>query len=404
MNTQANETATPGQTMPTRGPLAVIAWACFLGCSWTWVIGMLWPILLVADFGAWGWLVFAVPNVIGAAAMGFVIARPQASVEVVSAHPQACYRFSEITVAFHVFAVGWVGFFLLGTWGLLAAAGVAIVGVMLAAKRTTALSATAAVTLASLACLLAWLIMGGPESPHAAAGTQRTMGDLLLLTPSVVLGFLLCPYLDLTFHRARQALDPAAGRWAFALGFGVVFLTMIIFTLLYAVAMRPAFTQPTELGTAMPTSLVWVLGIHFTLQAGLTVALHLHELIKHRGHGGAHRVAMLAIAGGALAFWAVSEPTLDAGRVTGELVYRGFLLFYGLAFPAYVWLCMIPTFVPTVAPQARLAVYAVTLLATLPMAYFGFIEGETWWLLACVIVLAFARVVVERLPANRTID
>ena len=32
-------------------PLHVLAWACFLGCSWTWVIGMLLPILLVRDFG-----------------------------------------------------------------------------------------------------------------------------------------------------------------------------------------------------------------------------------------------------------------------------------------------------------------------------------------------------------------
>ena len=27
----------------------------------------------------------------------------------------------------------------------------------------------------------------------------------------------------------------------------------------------------------------------------------------------------------------------------GELVYRGFLAFYGLIFPAYAWLCMLPT-------------------------------------------------------------
>ena len=46
-----------------------LLWALFLGVSWTWVIGMFLPVLLVRDYGMLGWIVFAVPNVVGAAAM-----------------------------------------------------------------------------------------------------------------------------------------------------------------------------------------------------------------------------------------------------------------------------------------------------------------------------------------------
>ena len=39
-----------------------LAWACFLGCSWTWVIGMFFPIMLLRDYGVAGWLVFLTPS------------------------------------------------------------------------------------------------------------------------------------------------------------------------------------------------------------------------------------------------------------------------------------------------------------------------------------------------------
>src|ERR1051325_4731620 len=50
-------------------------WAIYLGMSWTWCIGMFLPVLLVRDYGVWASVVFAVPNVLGAAAMGWVLSR-----------------------------------------------------------------------------------------------------------------------------------------------------------------------------------------------------------------------------------------------------------------------------------------------------------------------------------------
>ena len=51
---------------------------------------------------------------------------------------------------------------------------------------------------------------------------------------SKLFGFALCPYLDLTFHRARQSLAGRDAKTAFGVGFGVLFALMILFTLGYS--------------------------------------------------------------------------------------------------------------------------------------------------------------------------
>ena len=81
----------------TRGPLAAVLWGAFLGCSWTWVIGMILPALLLRDYGLYGWFVFAVPNVLGAALIGLVLFRPQWSVNIVRNHRVGSHCTSGIT-------------------------------------------------------------------------------------------------------------------------------------------------------------------------------------------------------------------------------------------------------------------------------------------------------------------
>ncbi|MDB5302268.1 MAG: hypothetical protein JWO87_3931, partial [Phycisphaerales bacterium] len=58
----------PLSNTPDNSRLFALGWGAFLACSWTWCIGMFLPVLLVRDFGEMGWLVFAAPNVVGAAA------------------------------------------------------------------------------------------------------------------------------------------------------------------------------------------------------------------------------------------------------------------------------------------------------------------------------------------------
>ena len=84
-----------------------LAWAVFLASSWTWCIGMYLPVLLVRDYGIWGWVVFAIPNVIGAAAMGWTVRDADASRQLVGAHRMAMSAFAVVTVAFQLFFGAW---------------------------------------------------------------------------------------------------------------------------------------------------------------------------------------------------------------------------------------------------------------------------------------------------------
>src|SRR5882762_7153602 len=94
-----------------------LLWAFFLACSWTWCIGMFMPVLLVRNWGIWAWVVFAVPNVLGAAAMGFVIRSRQSSEDILINHRTAIGTFSLITIAFHLYFVYWfVAQRLMGPW------------------------------------------------------------------------------------------------------------------------------------------------------------------------------------------------------------------------------------------------------------------------------------------------
>src|SRR5437762_393098 len=92
----------------TIGPIGNwLGWAVYLGMSWTWCIGMFLPVLLVREFGVWGWVVFAIPNVIGAAAMGWIISRER-SHQIVQQHRAAVEAFSVITIAFQLFFLFWL--------------------------------------------------------------------------------------------------------------------------------------------------------------------------------------------------------------------------------------------------------------------------------------------------------
>jgi hypothetical protein len=82
MNTHAAQTMThtdearllaPGfSIVPPVAPFgSTLGWANYLGMSWTWCIGMFLPVLLVRDYGIGAWWIFAIPNVVGAAAMGW---------------------------------------------------------------------------------------------------------------------------------------------------------------------------------------------------------------------------------------------------------------------------------------------------------------------------------------------
>ena len=329
--------------------LRALNWAVYLGCSWTWCIGMFLPVILVSEFGNVAWFVFAIPNVIGAAAMGWTLSRPGTSQQIVADHRAACVAFSAVTLGFHLFFLYWL--WLQGcmplSFALIGVAAGIIFGFL--ARRKIGLD-----------FLLGWLVLAisltvlGRGLMHPVWGVAHPLEaptairSMLGLAPICVLGFLLCPYLDVTFHRARQSTPPRLGKAAFALGFGVVFLSMILLTLLYSGDFALDQNEHDHFGSFGRALLITWVALHIASQAGFTFAAHIRALPRPKWSdllwwSIAALLVWLAIFAIRQEEWFSVKGFLIAMQ-SGDLMYRLFMSFYGLVFPAYVWICMVPIF------------------------------------------------------------
>ncbi len=398
--------------------LTSLAWGAFLACSWTWCIGMFLPVILVRDYGVWGWWVFAIPNVIGAGAMGWVMARPGASERFVQRHRIAGLGFSIVTLLFHAYFLGWIVRPLIGPAGVAVAVGLGMS--ILGARRDLRIS-VAVLCLSLTAALAASIVLGGlgiAASDPPAAFSSRGVGWIGF---TCALGFALCPYLDLTFHRARQANDRTGGKIAFATGFGVLFFSMILFTLAYT----GPLSQWQATGGIDPL-LRWIIGGHMVVQIALTMALHVRAVIENLpGRPGEARSARPGSMPGAAIGDLVTSPVsasngltissdgqaralpftpagLAAGLILAALaawlagiwtplgIERGYLLFlsaYGLVFPAYIVL-----FAGRAIRPWGLLISLIAFAA--PMFWMGFIQRQTLWLLPGVALILAARPLV----------
>ena len=83
-------------------------WGLFLANSWTWCIGLYLPVIMIQRFGWPGFIAFAIPNVLGCAAFGYIIRIRQRSDELVARHSVAMTWFSIVTVAYHIFFITWL--------------------------------------------------------------------------------------------------------------------------------------------------------------------------------------------------------------------------------------------------------------------------------------------------------
>ncbi|HEX8522850.1 MAG TPA: hypothetical protein VF669_11375, partial [Tepidisphaeraceae bacterium] len=385
---------------PASSSIRALGWALFLGMSWTWCIGMFLPVLLVRDYGVAGWLVFAAPNVVGAAAMGWFIRSGQSSREIVSAHSTACAAFSIVTVLFHLFFITWFVERLIGHQ-FLPVVGLVLVPVLLSVRRGKLNFLLAG--LALMVSISAFAVMLAHAPAREAAAAELSRRDLIFLGPVCLFGFALCPYLDLTFHRARYSTEGAAAKIAFGMGFGFFFLSMIVLTLWYA----PYLPRWIVAGVRLEKSVfTYALGFHMLVQALLTISFHVSELVRHQRFSDNRVVIPLAVVVMAVCVLGLGineaervRPRVYHGIEYGEVVYRVFMGFYGLVFPAYVWLCMIPS--PAQAPASRsgLAFGIATLLA-MPFFWTGFIESRMMWLLPGVFLILFARLCISSVPGK----
>jgi len=366
------------------------------------------PVLLVRDYGVMGWVVFAIPNVIGAAAMGWVL-REGASERIVRDHAGAIELFRLVTVVFQLwFLLAYLmppmgdGAIIVPTGGRLAIVGALLAGLVLGARPRLGVVAWCF----SIGCAAFAYTQGDLALP--AASSQGSGMGLLWLAPVCAFGFALCPYLDPTFHQARQATRASSARAAFTVGFGGMFLAMIVLTLFYS---DWVWAMATNTGRIAASAAVFI-AMHIGMQLAYTCTVHARAT-PGPGPWSAARIGFAMVLAGAAALVTVYLPD-HAGLQAREVVYRVFMSFYGLVFPAYVWICMAPlsgrgsgdgaddarglkTAPRSLVgiPRRTLKLLCVTIGLALPFYWMGFIERQELWLAPGLGIVLAARLLVR---------
>ncbi|MBL8990243.1 MAG: hypothetical protein JNJ48_01545 [Phycisphaerae bacterium] len=373
--------------------LTTLGWSAYLACSWTWCIGMFLPIILVRDYGAWAFAAFAVPNVLGAAATAWFVGGPDRAGAFLARHAGAIRAFSAVTIAFQVYFACWLVSVAAPDQPMARAAPALLLlpavvrGVSDRATRTVAMVLWAA----SAATLAAYLSTVG--TPPLAFDRPPESG-LWPIAASCLFGFALCPYLDATFLRVcRDSHEP---RTAFGIGFGVLFFAMIGGTLLYL----PALTDFRALrDNQASTVLLLVIALHILPQLLFTIGVHAGE--SRRAAAAPPATWAPAVAVLAICATPLFDPHALVGTLTlGEAVYRGFMGFYGLVFPAYVALVVCARPAPGGAPAPiALLLFAAAVAAAGPCYFAAFIWRDGAWVWPGLGIVALARLalwVVQR--------
>ncbi len=381
-----SEQSPHGPTHLTTNP---ILWGAYLACSWTWCIGMFFPILLLRDFGWVGVIAFAIPNIIGAAAMGWVLRSRESSIRFAERHTNALWWFSTITIGFHIFWIIWLTSFIREALAMpdeyLFGAGAIAIAFALSTRRFIQVGKAPQLAMLlwalSAAVLVAMLVRPEPQSAlDALVQAPRTSSGVEWFIPVSIFGFLLCPYLDITFHHARQNLPTQrAGRIGFTIGFGVFFALMILLTVRYAGVIEAGMQGTTLSNTLLPPWLAAGVLTHLLCQWIFTVRVHLNRMATLKPHRllGQQTLFLVALISG-LAGFAAPKIADYAGLSAGEIGYRGFMSFYGLVFPAYVLYRVIRAH-STEIPLQRWMMWLAIGVA-MPMFWMGFIERQSIWL------------------------
>lgn len=389
-----------------------LGWALFLAVSWTWCIGMYLPNLLVRDGGLPFFFAFFVPNVIGAASVGFVLRTRARSSAFVAVMRLPMLWFSAITIAFQVYFLSWKMIDDLRFGVLHLPAGIAMGAIVASVAALLRGRVDWVPALATLLCTIAAGVLLVSQPPEVVA--SEPVSALIGLSMVTAIGFGLCPYLDLSFNRAVQhASSPPA---AFGVGFFVIFAVIILVVTRGRAVWTPR-DAPFEMG------IDWALGamgLHFGAQAAFTVLAHSAALAALRPDGAIAgmtesadetvrrrprlRVWMLlpaiiglAIGGGVPFLPRVDLPGFVSPIGPGEFVYRLFLGFYGLVFPVWM-LVSLGRRVST--DRATLAWLLGVCVVSGPFLWVGSIGRDEVWLIPGVslILLAGAYRFMTRTP------
>jgi hypothetical protein len=350
--------------------LTTLAWGLFLACSWTWCVGMYLPRILLERHGWWGFIAFAIPNIIGCSAFGYLVRNGARSRAMIERHRTAMTWFSIITIAFHIMFLTLLIQWLTPDWSHVWWWRPWLVPIaLLIASAMSVLSDRAWLIYAALMyflSILAFIIIGtrGAEWIDWYGEFGRT--PLVYLFPVMIFGFALCPYLDLTFHRAIQ-LSPS--RHSFAI-FGITFAAMIVLTCFMWFTPGYASVPLLALGHIVGQS-IFTMGAHAreVMQVG---AIPLPGSFGSRGRGRRWLLiaaAILAMLAGPIA------GQFDNAPAAADDLYLRYLVFYALVFPLYVFLFIGPWRMFDQMRAGRI-VYLLLVLLSLPAYELGFIHHE----------------------------
>ena len=339
-----------------------VGWGLYCTTSWTWCIGMYLPLILLRDYGWPGFIAFAVPNVLGCAAFGYVVDERRGAA-LRAKFGGAMAAFAAATILYQCAFLTWrvAGDPAGPPAQMLLLVGIALLFVLL---RRAGGSDPIWLGIGVAACATsAWVAMsvGASRLPQISWTGARPASELAYAAPIIALGFLACPYLDLTFHRARER---SPSRHSFAV-FGVTFAAML---------MVSAMTFDPAAGDALP---LWPVLVQWTVQACATIGMHAREIRR-----GVIVVAMCLLACG-VALWVLPALFADGVReplaIGGEANYLRILGLYGLVFP--FWLILrLRGRPPWLA--------AMAILACLPFMEAGFVGHRSALLLVPPAVLA----------------
>jgi hypothetical protein len=221
-------------------------------------------------------------------------------------------------------------------------------------------------------------------------GPLASTPNLRSLAAVCCFGFLLCPYLDLTFHRVRQSAGPLLARSAFVLGFVVFFPFILICSLRYGPFLAPLINDPNALRFARTPAVI--IGLYMSLQSAFTIAVHARELIGDLTPANRGRAIVLAVAVflvPVILGIVSQEPLRFFGLAGGEVFYRCFMGFYALYFPAYVYLCIIPG-------RTSFLVYAVAVILATPLFFAAFILNHMPLILPALTLILLAKLLPRK--------
>ena len=341
------------------------------------------PVYLAKDFGALSFLVFAIPNIIGAAAVPFLLRSAPAVRTFALRHLEAIRAFAFATILFHIVFLS--GFMPTGILGLdLGVGGITVVMALLVGVSSRPRATTMAVGVWALSLILALCAIlaarkGLYYSMPPVHGTYSLL-QLAMASPAIIIGFLLCPLLDGTFLATREFHGLRTER-IFLLAFLALFPALILITLGYA-------------GRILTNhALSYFLFVHLALQSGFTIGVQwwalrwLRTLRAERpaeavaAIDGAHRwggrilLAAVGLSFGAAMFAQNFGVSLHADLSPQRLAYDLMLSLYGLVFPAYLMAIAVP---PLIGRRGCAWVFLGALAVAGPLYWIAAMDHRYW--------------------------